>query len=175
LSTADQGVISRSAINNIRPQTRYHRIVPRASIKAVVAIRAASRLACRVQAGDRLAAEAERRKVAIGLQATHAVVDHRRDDDDENKESFAALSSVCFFSRKYDDWYADTGASDHMTSLKSIFSSYTEFENPITVGGIGGVKVKALGAGPVPLLSYVNGETKHGTLQNVLYVPDLNT
>ena len=100
---------------------------------------------------------------------------HNDNNNDNSKESFAALSSVCFLARKPSYWYADTSASHHMTNQRSYFTSFEEISDSWTVNGIGGVQVKALGVGTVPIVSYINGESKAGTLHEVLFVPDLGT
>jgi hypothetical protein len=62
-----------------------------------------------------------------------------------------------------------------MTNQRSYFTSFEEISDSWTVNGIGGVQVKALGVGTVPIVSYINGESKAGTLHEVLFVPDLGT
>ena len=108
----------------------------------------------------------------------HQNRDSKRDNNnnnDDSKESFAALSSVCFLARKPSYWYADTGASHHMTNQRSYFTSFKEIPYSWTVSGIGGVQVKALGVGTVPIVSHINGESKAGILHEVLFVPELGT
>jgi hypothetical protein len=103
--------------------------------------------------------------------------DKRREHDDRNdKKSFAALSSLCFIARKSSDWYADSGATHHMSDQRSNFSSFKEI-NPGTwkVNGIGGTELFALGIGTVSIVSHLHGKTQLGEFKDVLYVPKLGT
>ncbi len=67
------------------------------------------------------------------------------------------------------------GASHHMTNQHSYFTSFKEIPYSWIVNGIGGVQVKALGVGTVPIVSHINGESKAGTLHEVLFVPEHGT
>lgn len=95
---------------------------------------------------------------------------------DNSNNSFAALSSLCFVARKSFDWYADSGATHHMTDQRSFFSSFKEIA-PDTwkVNGIGSSQLNALGIGNIPVHSYVQGVRRNGELQDVLFVPGLGT
>jgi hypothetical protein len=62
-----------------------------------------------------------------------------------------------------------------MTNQRSYFTSFKEIPYSWTVSGIGGVQVKALGVGTVPIVSHINGESKAGILHEVLFVPELGT
>ena len=61
-----------------------------------------------------------------------------------------------------------------MTNQRSHFTYFEEIHD-CSVDGIGGVRVKALGVGTVPIVSYINGVSKAGVLHGVLYVPELGT
>lgn len=74
--------------------------------------------------------------------------------------------TYCFSSLKIHDWIIDSGASDHMCHLLTIFSSYkqiTNKEHVITVPDGGKIGVKYIGT-----VNLHNGLILH----DVLYVPD---
>lgn len=101
--------------------------------------------------------------------------DHDRKNDNKNN-SFAAVSSLCFVARKPIDWYADSGATHHMTDQRSFFSTFKEITSESwKVNGIGGTQLFAAGVGNIPVHSYVHGERKSGEFQDVLFVPGLGT
>ena len=103
----------------------------------------------------------------------------RRDDhdyDDKRDNSFACLSSLCFVARKPMDWYANSGATHHMTDQRSFFTIFKEVP-PGTwkVNGVGNTQLDTRGIGTVPIHSFVHGVKVEGELLDVLYVPDLGT
>lgn len=94
-------------------------------------------------------------------------------EDDEASLFTATLNnaSVCTASRRT-AWIMDSGASHHMTGVKSLFSDYEEKEGGlIRLGNDCSVKVQ--GRGKVPLTLDINGETQVATMTDVLFVPDL--
>lgn len=73
-------------------------------------------------------------------------------------------------------WYADSGASQHMTDQMSFFKTFRPIEpNTRAVKGIGksNKSLYALGIGDVQIKSQVNGIWHNGIINDVLYVPDL--
>lgn len=74
------------------------------------------------------------------------------------------------------DWYADSGATHHMTDQRSTLHNFEPVElNTWAVTGIGGVKLFVEGKGDIHVISTVNGQTLRGTIKGVLYVPDIGT
>lgn len=112
-------------------------------------------------------------------EARNDLFDKKRDSNSSNNDdnkSFCALSSLCFISRRSNDWYADSGATHHMTDQRSFFSKFKEIQHGSwVVNGIGGSELLALGIGTVPIYSYVHGERKLGEFKDVLFVPNLGT
>lgn len=100
----------------------------------------------------------------------------KRDNDDDHGNSFACLSSLCFVARKPTDWYADSGATHHMTDQRSFFTTFREVP-PGTwkVNGVGSTQLETCGVGNIPIHSFVYGEKKEGELRDVLFVPGLGT
>jgi len=83
-------------------------------------------------------------------EARNDQFDRNRDYDPEHEPNnyFAAVSSLCFVARKPTDWYADSGATHHMTDQRSYFSTFKEIGSETwKVNGIGGAQLNALGIG----------------------------
>lgn len=74
------------------------------------------------------------------------------------------------------DWYADSGASQHLSDQLWMFRDYT----PVTPGkwpvvgiGSGNVPLQVHGHGNIPIKTRVEGVWNEGILQNVIFVPNL--
>lgn len=91
--------------------------------------------------------------------------------------AFMADSANSKISQKSKDdysWYADSGASDHITAHKEWFDTYEELqlkESPIRIGD--DRILYAAGRGDIEMESVVNGETIHITFKKVLHVPEI--
>lgn len=84
---------------------------------------------------------------------------------------FGYLSSICFSARRHYDWYADSGATQHMTDQWHILNNFEPIApGTWTVAGIGNNCMAVLGQGEVEYSSVVNGVTHTETIQGVLYV-----
>lgn len=71
-------------------------------------------------------------------------------------------------------WYMDSGATDHMTSHREWFGTFSRFKEPKPVR-IGDVRfIHATGVGDVNILAYNGNDWNRRHLSNVLYVPKLN-
>ena len=71
-----------------------------------------------------------------------------------------------------DDWYIDSGCSNHMTFNKSVFSSYTPGAfGAVDLGNLN--KARVAGAGDVIIPALYKGQNIRIKVQNVLHVPDL--
>lgn len=72
-----------------------------------------------------------------------------------------------------EDWYADSGASEHMCSRRNIFSEFSSLEGgrEIVIGN--GCKLKALGMGTVKVEAYAGDHWVQSEIRDVLFVPDL--
>ncbi|XP_046639952.1 uncharacterized protein LOC124321089 [Daphnia pulicaria] len=89
-------------------------------------------------------------------------------DDYAFKSADLQLNNEC--------WYADSGASEHMSDQKSIFQSITPInrgDRAIKSVGKNNEALYATGVGNVIIKTKVNGEWHDGLLRNVLFVPDL--
>ena len=72
-----------------------------------------------------------------------------------------------------EDWYADSGSTDHITSHFEYFASYEEFATPLQVRIGNNTYLHAKGRGTVNILCLVDGEWFDHYIINVLYVPDI--
>lgn len=74
-----------------------------------------------------------------------------------------------------DSWVIDSGATDHMTHRRDCFATYEDFATPITVRCSNGELMDVYGKGSINIDSRVNDKWIGGVLQNVLFVPDLES
>ncbi|XP_045034653.1 uncharacterized protein LOC116930531 [Daphnia magna] len=83
----------------------------------------------------------EKSAKASDTKATPAVIIEKKDASvkrDDAAEDSAYMSATCFLSRHAHDWFADSGATGHMTNQRSFFSSFTPvLHDTWTVKGIG--------------------------------------
>lgn len=101
----------------------------------------------------------------------------KREDQrqDGGNESFGyAGTSVSFTARRVFDWYADSGATQHMSDQRSILINFEPIEpGTWTVTGIGNTKLFALGKGDVLYSAFVNPhspEPFRGTTMNFFFL-----
>ena len=83
------------------------------------------------------------------------------------------LSSIC---RDPKSWFADSGASQHMSDQRWMFSTFNTVTNgsyPVKGIGSDNCPLQATGRGDIFIKSKVNGEWKNNTLHDVLFVPKL--
>lgn len=90
-------------------------------------------------------------------------------DSDEN-----AAWILCFSAKEIcsEDWYLDSGATQHMSPVRKNFVNFQQIdERKITVADNN--KIVAVGIGEVQLKVKVSNKTKNLTVNDVLYVPQL--
>lgn len=84
-------------------------------------------------------------------------------------------TGTCFSARSSTDFFADSGATHHMSDQASYFSSMTPIvKGTWLVKGIGGVLLPVLGQGTIDFTATINGKQCPGRFKNVLFVPSLN-
>lgn len=73
-------------------------------------------------------------------------------------------------------WYADSGASEHMSYCKKLFRNFVHFSEENYKVRIGdGTRIDVKGRGYIDVkVTYTNGTSKIYTIANVLFVPKLN-
>lgn len=84
---------------------------------------------------------------------------------------FAEVNNV---SGSSEDWILDSGATEHVTFDKGVFSSYQELQNPKQVRFGDEHQGSGLGVGDIQVEVLLDkGKTRNLTLRNVLHVPEL--
>lgn len=86
-------------------------------------------------------------------------------------ETFAAMTSTS--QREAQEWYLDSGASQHMSARFDWFVKYEDIPEPIPVKIGNGEIILAHGKGEIDIFSFNGTEWKRNYLAEVLYVPDL--
>lgn len=99
-----------------------------------------------------------------------------RSGDQEKPGAHISLSEalVATNGTKRDDWFLDSGASDHMSYRKEWFADYVEFKEEIPVRIGNGSCIKAKGFGTIDILAYNNNKWCKKHLADVLYVPEIH-
>ena len=87
----------------------------------------------------------------------------------------STISSYALAVDSYDDtWFADSGASEHMTDRFEWFSTFNEIlEGLLTVQITDDTKIWVCGKGDIHISCLVDGKYKQGILRDVLFVPKL--
>ena len=105
---------------------------------------------------------------------------NERNQPDQQQQSssvdFGYLSSICFAARRHSDWYADSGATQHMTDQRVMLVNFKAIDpGTWVVSGIGDNRLTVHGQGDVEFSSRAEGVVHAGTIKGVLYVPGLGT
>ena len=101
------------------------------------------------------------------IQSAHS--SDTREPEDPNK--FGAFMCKQNQNHPIDEWISDSGATQHITGVKSWFTNYREFDIPKGVSLSNKDEAQALGIGTVELEGYVNYKWITCTLSDVLYIP----
>lgn len=72
-----------------------------------------------------------------------------------------------------EDWIVDSGATEHMSCMKSLFSDYRELDVVKNIRLGNGSTVSAMGIGSIKLYAFNGKCWIDSVIENVLYVPDL--
>lgn len=88
----------------------------------------------------------------------------------------AFLSSVNSTEQGSLEWYADSGATQHMTWQNTLFKSFTSVTpGSWTVKGIGSAKLTVYGYGDIEFVVTTGDNQRKAVIEKVLYVPGLGT
>ncbi|KAG6438777.1 hypothetical protein O3G_MSEX000215 [Manduca sexta] len=100
--------------------------------------------------------------------------DNKNQSVNDEKQN-ALVMSVCGLTSKIvsNEWFLDSGASEHMCSTKDSFINYENLIVPKDVIIGDGTVIKALGYGDIQLEAYDNEQWIKTLIKNVLYVPSL--
>ncbi len=114
---------------------------------------------------------------AKSRDAAAAASDKKKAISPEDNSEFSFLSEfTCFTAHSINDWYADSGATQHMSGQRSLFRNFVPVKpNTWFVNGIGGARLQVLGHGQIVFKAKVNGSEHSVSVSMVLYVPNIGT
>lgn len=92
----------------------------------------------------------------------------------EERLFYAALKSVSD-KRSREEWFVDTGATDHMSSNKNLFVSLTNVKEKYISVAKKSETIKVVGVGDIILEGLYGSSGPRQRLRNVLYAPDLDS
>ena len=128
---------------------------------------------CRQRIRDEKTGKASDTKAVPAVAIEEPDTSAKREND---KKDSAYISATCFLSRHADDWFADSGATGHMTDQRSFFRSFTPIlHDTWTVKGIGSSRLYVRGRRSIDFLTTVNEIENTFTIEDILYVPGLGT
>lgn len=82
---------------------------------------------------------------------------------DDQQQSISYKSTSDFTSRQSTDWFADSGATQHMTDQRDLLTNFIPVGSERwTVSGIGNTNLPVTGQGDVTLTAYVDGKSLKG-------------
>jgi hypothetical protein len=92
-----------------------------------------------------------------------------------DKSDYCVLSNFTYHAvHSIDDWYADSGATQHMSGQRSLFRNFTPIKaDTWFVNGIGGARLQVFGHGQIVFTVMVDGSQHSFSVSMVLYVPGL--
>ncbi len=99
----------------------------------------------------------------------------KKEPSKRNNNDVSFLSDFTYFAAHcLKEWYADSGATQHMSGQRSFFRNFVPVKhNTWFVNGIGGSRLQVHGHGEILFTATVNGSTHSLSIKMVLYVPDL--
>jgi hypothetical protein len=109
------------------------------------------------------------------LQKTVGTDQDRKPNVANVNRTYSLVSEAHLHNNERDElaWFADNGATDHMTFNDSFFADYTQFLEPKPVKVGNDAVILAYGSGRINVEMYVNGAWNQAFLTDVWYVPDL--
>lgn len=93
-------------------------------------------------------------------------------DDDDNDDAILFMAADAKSITNVDDWFIDSGASEHMSPNKNYFLDFKEISHR-SVRIANDQNLQYLGQGKIEVISRIDNREVKITLQNCLYVPDL--
>ena len=129
---------------------------------------------CRKRIRDEEEAEREKNTSIARVASTQEEED--TEDPEQHLNDDAYFSFSCFIGRSNLDWFADSGATQHMSDQRSFFCTFKPvLSDSWTVNGIGSTRLFVCGYGNVEFIVSVGTVKRAVTIKNVLYVPNLGT
>ena len=106
------------------------------------------------------------------LESKKCCITFQKYKETQNSSSFPITSRL--ETRSTGDWFADSGATQHMSDQKEWLVDFvTVPDGSWNVDGIGSAKCSVRGYGDVNIWTEVNGDRKPAIIKKVLYVPGL--
>ncbi len=97
-----------------------------------------------------------------------------QDKLEANQDHSFISNSTCFIGRRSQDWFANSGTTQHMSDQQEFFKEFTVVEpNTWFVKGIGGAQLQVHGQGSIEFTALVDGTKRTIKIETVLFVPDL--
>jgi hypothetical protein len=93
--------------------------------------------------------------------------------EEETDHSYHTTEDSTKSSEDICEWYADSGATRHMSGNVKLFSKLEKVTKSWIVKGVGGKRLYVEGTGDVYFRKHIDGKFYTGVLKNVLYVPNL--
>lgn len=114
---------------------------------------------------------------AKSRDAAAAASDKKKATSPEDNSDLSFLSEfTCSTAHSINEWYADSGATQHMSGQRSLFRNFVPVKsNTWLVNGIGGTRLQVLGHGQIVFKAKVNGSEHSVSVSLVLYVPNIGT
>jgi hypothetical protein len=100
----------------------------------------------------------------------------RAEAEEQTNKDQALMSSTSFNTKSVLAFFADSGATQHMSDQKNLFENFTQVQpGTWSIAGIGDTHLQVLGKGHIRATITLNGETTTRLIEDVLYVPGLGT
>ncbi len=91
-----------------------------------------------------------------------------------NQDHSYISNFTCFTPRRSQEWFADSGSTQHMTNQRKFFKVFSSVEAKTWfVKGIGGAQLAIHCYGSIEFTALVDGLKRATLIETVLYVPDL--
>jgi hypothetical protein len=119
---------------------------------------------------NRIRDEAEKAEDTGGSAVDKKEPSKRNNNDTRFLSDFTYFAAYCL-----KEWYADSGATQHMSGQRSLFRNVPVKHNTWFVNGIGGSRLQVHGHGEILFTATVKESTHYLSIKMVLYVPDLGT
>ena len=97
----------------------------------------------------------------------------KSDSANQKRHGYTTMALLNSEDLRKDIWYADSGASDHMTYNKTIMTNLKHFDDPVKIRMGNGTIALAYDSGDINIKTFNGSDWVSGFLQDVLYVPDL--
>nr|CAH0098495.1 unnamed protein product [Daphnia galeata] len=106
----------------------------------------------------------------------HELYEEETSPASSSRKDSAFPAAACYAARSILDWFADSGATQHMKNQKALLKNYKPISpGSWTVSGIGETSLDVYGVGDAEVTVNVNGEDRVIIIHKILHVPRLGT